>query len=338
MTVEEQKRKGRKKKELINKEEQTNEVTIEKKQNKRGRKVKVVEFKKIDTLPSNNFTLQETFILHLPISLNMILENNLDSKKGIENILTEKPIIPLPYNSVGYNMSGKENIKETENKKQKNNKQKDAEDIKVFTSVDNEGRKMTTTVYTKTILPTDSTDKEVRVSAQKTNVACWWCCHQFDTYPVCAPVKYNESKDIFRVVGCFCSFNCAKSYSMQNKRCISLNSFLYKRIMGKLEYVKPAPSKTVLNMFGGPLTIEEYRSTFNTLSTINSNVFPMVFFPTQVEYNKIDDSFKMHRSSISKTALDTHNVEIANKRISNKKQPVTKNNLLNLMGITVKNN
>lgn len=329
MTIEEQKRKGRKKK-----EDTLNEETeVVKKQSKRGRKVKVVDFKKVETLPINNFTLQETVILHLPITLNELIENKSDIKIGIENILSQNPVIPAPYNSVGYSVSGKKPISKTNPKKQE-----DAEEYKVYTSVDNEGRKMTTKVYSKPLLPTDSSTKELKVSAQKTDIACWWCCHQFDGYPVCAPIKYNEHKDIFSVVGCFCSFNCAKAYSIQDKRSISLNSFLYKRVTSKLDYIKPAPPKTVLHMFGGPLSIEEYRSTFNTLSTININVFPMVFAPTQVEYNKVDDSFQKHRSSISKNILDKRAVDNAINRLSkNKKPAVTSNNLLNLMGIKVKN-
>lgn len=329
MTSEEQKRKGRKKKETASSEG----AQLEKKQNKRGRKVKVVEFKKVDTLSTNTFTLQETVILHLPITLNELLENQRDTKIGIENILTQQPVVPVPYNSSGYSVTGKKVIQE--NKKQE--PQNTDDDVKIYTSVDNGGRKMTTKVYSRPILPTDSTNKDIKVSVEKTDVACWWCCHQFDAYPVCAPMKYNDNKDIFTVVGCFCSFNCAKSYSIQDRRSISLNSFLYKRITGKLEHVKPAPPKTVLQMFGGPLSIEEYRSTFNTLSTVNINVFPMVFAPTQVEYNKIDDSFQKYRSSISKTVLDKRSVDNATNRLSkHKKAPVSNNNLLKLMGIKVK--
>jgi hypothetical protein len=325
--------KGRKKKQ---EPEIVEEVIQEKKQSKRGRKVKVVEFKKIDISPLNNFTLEETIILHLPVTLNEILSDNINTKQGIENILTQQPIVPIPYNSVGYTIS---NNNVQENKKQTPIKSKEKYNDNISTAVDNMGNKMTTKVYSRPLLPTDFTDKDLRVSAQKTDIACWWCCHQFDTYPVGAPVKYDEKKDIFKVVGCFCSFNCAKSFSMyeDRKRCISHNAFLYKKIVGKLEYVKPAPPRTVLQMFGGPISIEEYRSTFNTLSTININVFPMVFSPTQIVYNKIDDSFKIHRNSVNKTALDRRSIDIANNRISNKKSPVIKNNLLNIMGIQVKN-
>lgn len=326
MTTEE--KKGRKKKEIPI-------ISEEKKQSKRGRKVKVVDFKKVETLPINNFTLQETVILHLPITLNELVENQLQTKIGIENILTQSPVLPVPYNSIGYNISGK---KATSSNVVKKHQDKSTE-VKVYMSVDNEGRKMTTSVYSRPLLPTDCTNKDIKVSAQKTDVACWWCCHQFDTYPVCAPIKYNDKKDLFSVVGCFCSFNCAKSHSIQDKRSISLNSFLYKRVTGKLEHIKPAPPKTVLEMFGGPLSIEEYRSTFNTLSTVNINVFPMVFASTQIEYNKIDDSFQKYRSSISKTVLDKRSVDNATNRLSkNKKTPSTNNNLLNLMGIKVKSN
>jgi len=338
------KKRGRKKKE----KEQTDTLppTEEPKKSKRGRKVKVVEFKKNEKVQLDKFELEETIILHLPINLNDLL-NDLPKSQLIEDILRQEPMVPIPYNApLNNNPNVNSVISMSNNSSQYKNKSKI--ESQQYKSIENNGDIKTTTIYNDTVLPTTKDYNNVKqVMTEKTNIACWWCCHQFDTHPVCAPVKYNEHKDIFTVVGCFCSFNCAKAYAMKdfkNNSSIALNSFLYKRVTGQLAHIKPAPPKTVLKMFGGPLTIKEYRETFNSLSSIHLNVYPMVFVPTQVEYNKVESSFQKYRNSVNKNVLTKSSVEIANKRLSiskNKKQQESKkqeNNLFNIMGIKIKEN
>lgn len=95
-----------------------------------------------------------------------------------------------------------------------------------------------------------------------TDVHCWWCCFPFTTRPI--PLATNYSKGNFKVLGNFCSFNCAKTYLLKTYKdinLISLNVFLYRQMTGRKEYTEiiPAPPRESLKIFGGPLTIDDFR-------------------------------------------------------------------------------
>lgn len=312
--------------------------------NKRGRKAKVVDFKKNQDIKLTNFNINETYILYLPISINELLKD-IPEQLGIERILMQNPILPVPYNSNNNtNTNNNTKVIKTDNTSIVYEKVK-KENIQVYNSTDIKGNAEIIKVYDDSILSTELDFENIkRITVSKTSVACWWCCHQFDTYPVCCPVKYNEKKDIFNVIGCFCSFNCAKSYSTTEYNSkYSIISFLYKKITKEFKNIKKAPPKTVLKMFGGPLTIEEYRDTFDTLSTITINKYPMIFIPTQVEYHKVNEMIKdsLNRISISKTKktdISKKNINDASKRLSISKDMKKSNiNLMDIMGIKLKN-
>jgi hypothetical protein len=115
-----------------------------------------------------------------------------------------------------------------------------------------------------------------------TNVHCWWCCHQFDNHPIGIPIKYDKPNDIFKVLGCFCSFECAYAYSRKEQRKIYLSDFriLYQKVTGEdgqhIMNIRPAPERYVLKMFGGQLTIEEFRSSFRDGTKFEIMYSPMV--------------------------------------------------------------
>lgn len=127
----------------------------------------------------------------------------------------------------------------------------------------------------------------------KTNVHCWWCCHPFDTPPCAIPQKYH--KGVFHLYGCFCSFNCAAAYNFDKKydhmwESYSLLHLLYKKMYDKdFKKIIPAPPKEVLKIFGGILSIEEYRE--NLISnTIMYRIItpPMISIVPKLEENKIN--------------------------------------------------
>lgn len=108
------------------------------------------------------------------------------------------------------------------------------------------------------------------VYPNKTDVYCWWCCHDFSTHPIGVPLKYDAVNDVFKVIGCFCSFNCAYAHIKKEKLKVQMCDlkFMYEKLSGA-EFssdtwnLTPAPEKYILKRFGGPLTIEEYRSSFD---------------------------------------------------------------------------
>jgi hypothetical protein len=95
---------------------------------------------------------------------------------------------------------------------------------------------------------------------------CWWCCHPFEGTPLNIPVKYDDRRKKFNTAGNFCSWSCMKSYALDKYGCgkgslICSNMVMMRRKMygGKLESVKSAPWRYQLKVFGGDMTIEEFR-------------------------------------------------------------------------------
>lgn len=280
----------------------------QKKPMKRGRKAKTVNFEgtggKQKEIP--DLAMDEPSVLKIPVDIESLIkkceysENCLEIQQHKEGNSCSNSVVPinqsLIYGGTGEldNVAVKDRNKTSENDSQiliKNN----SENIKEYTET---CKKNGNTIHVKV-----TENKALRESikgeiiAEKTSVSCWWCCHPFDDYPVCAPEKYDGLRDIFKVKGCFCSFNCAKAF-MKNERNPSIylcNSYI-KRLLGHVPDIIPAPSRYTLKMFGGPLSIEEFRSTFTGLSSVSFNVYPMVYFPTQIEHR----SSKPTGSSINK--------------------------------------
>jgi hypothetical protein len=126
-----------------------------------------------------------------------------------------------------------------------------------------------------------------------TNISCYWCCHQFNNAPFGIPVKFVDDK--YHVFGCFCSLECAAAYNFECKESIdeiweqyNLINQLSRKI-GHKQLVKRAPSKLALKMFGGHMSIDEFRGFCNTSKIINVNFPPMMTLTQQIEeFNESD--------------------------------------------------
>ena len=116
-----------------------------------------------------------------------------------------------------------------------------------------------------------------------TSIKCWWCRSSISTniHPLGMPIKYNKEQNFFDTEGMFCSFNCMCSYLHENtnmsqyKDSGSLIYFMYKCIFNEYPYkmnIRKAPSWKLLKEYGGNLTIEEFRSMFNTVNIHTQNI------------------------------------------------------------------
>lgn len=104
---------------------------------------------------------------------------------------------------------------------------------------------------------------------EKTEVACFWCCHSFNSHPVAIPSHILD--EVWHMYGNFCSPECATAYlfkeridsHVQWERYALLNS-LYSEdanvASGSSTGVRPAPPREVLRMFGGSMDISEFRA------------------------------------------------------------------------------
>lgn len=102
---------------------------------------------------------------------------------------------------------------------------------------------------------------------KRTTIACWHCCHSFDTPPVPAVRDYDAAEGVFVVYGMFCSLSCAKGFLQENH---TFNSGYQMMLLGKMarevygaSEVAAAPPRLSLDVFGGPYPIEKFRSMSN---------------------------------------------------------------------------
>jgi len=158
---------------------------------------------------------------------------------------------------------------------------------------------------------------------ETTDVCCWWCCHSFDSVPIGLPMDYNGK---FRVKGVFCSFSCMIAYKNE-KHLYSkdhLIKFLYKRLTGtmlkdSLFILKPAPPRCSLKMFGGELSIEEFRNCFNENKCYKMIDYPMYISKDYIEEVDIQNVKNVNQKVFQETfshSLDDKRIEDAKSRLS----------------------
>jgi hypothetical protein len=131
-------------------------------------------------------------------------------------------------------------------------------------------------------------EKIHRTREYSEHTACFWCCHTFSGYHFVSPVSYEAYKNVYTCEGNYCSPECALAnlYSEQTisdgtrwNRHALLNN-LYSSMYS--DGITPAPPRTLLRMFGGPLDIEQYRNyILSTNDVILSSLPPVrMLFPT----------------------------------------------------------
>lgn len=120
-----------------------------------------------------------------------------------------------------------------------------------------------------------------------TDYACFWCCHKFNNTPFGIPFKMVNDK--FIVDGCFCSLECSVAYNFSSQNSMhniwesySLINLLAHKLEYK-DYVKSAPPREALDMFGGFMNITQFRNFCDSNKLINILNYPMISSQHQVE-------------------------------------------------------
>ena len=120
-----------------------------------------------------------------------------------------------------------------------------------------------------------SFNKNTISSDQCINLNCWWCRHPIpqDIQVLGCPLHFVNN--IFQCEGAFCSFNCIKSYiedkhhyNMKYRESISLTLLYYSKVFNKdiiYSTLFNAPHWTLLSIYGGNLSIEEFRNEFQKI-------------------------------------------------------------------------
>jgi hypothetical protein len=154
-----------------------------------------------------------------------------------------------------------------------------------------------------TLLVQFQTSEEIRTIPDRTSVACFWCCHSFDWKPVVLPVR--DQGEYIQVQGNFCCPECAMAHLFESKQ----DSYarweqlsLLNRIYSTGNPIRPAPVKQILKLFGGPLTIDEYRGMIrNGKLRVDIHLPPMVSLLATMDTKPID----FYDVSLTKNVMET---------------------------------
>jgi hypothetical protein len=114
-------------------------------------------------------------------------------------------------------------------------------------------------------------------------------------------------KRLFSVFGIFCSWNCAKAYIQSNYSSDSSEQIMWMRILAhevfncNIDELNPAPPRIFLKMFGGHLTIEEFRKKCITTKTVLLKP-PLISYPIVLQEQSRDHSASSMAASSSMAA------------------------------------
>lgn len=154
--------------------------------------------------------------------------------------------------------------------------------------------------------PTDAsgTMSSKQINSPKKCSMCFWCCHEVGHHTFGMPIRYDTISKNFTLYGTFCSLECTSAYNFSvhlgSDRAWEIHSWiqmLAKRF-GYPDPIRPAPSKYLLKMFDGPLSIEEFRNVHKSPSrTYVLNVPPLVSISGHMDI--INTSYLMASSSQS---------------------------------------
>ena len=241
----------------------------------RGRKPKDEYFK---TKKPDNVEIVKAIIICLPITVDDCVQNlNIHRQ---EEIMSGLPSDPLPYQESSTEfysvLPDKENLPVT---LQKNNTS-----VHTTTAMVADNISSKTEVYKTSILPNELSKYNDKNLIFETDIACFWCCHTFKSRPVFMPV--DLAKDVYKVKGCFCSFECCNSYMKDNPKYQKnqhLLNYMFRDTVEKTtrtSRIGRAPPRETLSLFGGSLTIEEFRKSNVVYKIIH---YPMVDISNQIE-------------------------------------------------------
>ncbi len=119
---------------------------------------------------------------------------------------------------------------------------------------------------------------------------CYWCCHNIKEHIFGMPTKYNSLNDTYMIYGAFCSLQCANAYNFSvhsgTDKVWEINSFI--QMLGKnygfKEHIRPAPSRYLLKLFNGNMSIEEFRNSHIKYDKAYLlNIQPMISLSTSHE-------------------------------------------------------
>ena len=147
----------------------------------------------------------------------------------------------------------------------------------------------------------------------RNGLCCYWCCHPIDHMIFGMPYNYDSINDTYLIYGSFCSLQCSNAYNFSihcgSDKVWEINSWI--QILGKRygyeNPIRPAPSRFLLKMFNGNLSIENFRKAHLTNDkTYLLNIPPMISISTGSEC--INTSFLTKKTESKEKDLKKQNI------------------------------
>lgn len=266
---------------------------MEKKQRKRGRpktkfikkdkenkiNKKLFDIKTITETTKNEFT---NLLVHLPIDISLINNSSIESYEKeyltYDNILSNIIQEPKPFET--------ELVEEIINYEEKKIE------------------------YTEKVIYSDKhIEKKVYTLEQKKNdVLCWWCCHSYDNQTYGIPIK--KENEVYVTKGYFCSLSCAKSYNNNDNILIKekqnrnlLIEMLNDEITENSKDVEMAPPRETLKVFGGVLTIEEFRKNDKIIKLVYPPLITIIPYIEEITIEESNSNVKINKNLIKNNLL-----------------------------------
>lgn len=157
---------------------------------------------------------------------------------------------------------------------------------------------------------------------------CFWCCHEFNWTASVLPIYYDAYKNIYNCEGNFCSPECALAYLYADTKGSESNKWMRHTLLSTLyndlyknRDLSPAPPRTTLRMFGGPLDIEQFRDYSTGVNNIVLSELPPIrlHFPSMNVQGPIRDIKKY-------VSLSSDVVEKASEQLRLKRSKPVNNN------------
>jgi hypothetical protein len=154
---------------------------------------------------------------------------------------------------------------------------------------------------------------EKKLLPDATEIACFWCAHQFEGRPCVIPER--EVNMVYNVYGNFCSPGCAISYLlMENldphvrwERMALLHRIYDSNGTGR---IFPAPARESLKLFGGPMSIETFRAIMAEKKVrVDLHMPPMVSILGSIDTKPIDFFDTNLKQGVVAAALPHRSVE-----------------------------
>jgi hypothetical protein len=281
------------------------EPTVKKKRGRKPKNMHIVKQIPPSTNIQSSIMVKDVLILHVPVNLDKIKKNNIKSniatnietnidlndKYEYSEFLDDNKLLDDKTKIIPFDPHGDSQYMNVESNFE----------IKNSNNNDND-------TYTNN-LNYSNKDIIIPFKSKDINTLCFWDLHTYKTVSYVLPISNTKS------IGHFCSLECAAAYNFQElNNCNSWERYsLLHYIYNINTRIKVAPSRMLLNLFGGPLNIDEYRElSQNKNMNININIPPLTNIDMQLD--------------ISNDKLNVTNnfVPLTNKRLTEAQHNISK--------------